>query len=227
MELPVEGTPESRSRAPRPRCARRGGRVEGRGHGIPFREDFKLRLHGASTIEGSIDVGDSDLDVSGASRLTLIGSARAVRLSASGASHLNLGEFPVQQCEVVLSGASSARLASRSERPFTARLSGASHLEGHADAGSVSLNLGGASVATLRGKANSAVLEAGGSVDSVWRNWSSGKPRSSYPASSQATVTRAKSLKYDLSNGSRLEYLGEPAVLAGKKARGATIHHRP
>ena len=166
---------------------------------------------------GSIDVGDADLDVSGASRLTLIGSARAARLSASGASHLKLEDFPVQQCEIELSGASSARLASRSDRPFTARLSGASHLEGHVDAGSVSLNLGGASVATLQGKADSAVLEAGGSSRLGLAELVVGEAKVKLSASSQATVDARKSLKYDLSSGSRLEYLGDPPSSPGRR----------
>ena len=53
---------------------------------------------------GSIEVGDAEFDVSGASRLTLSGLAKAARLSASGASQLRLAEFPVKQCEIQLSG---------------------------------------------------------------------------------------------------------------------------
>jgi serine/threonine-protein kinase len=53
-----------------------------------------------------------------------------------------------------------------------------------------------------------------------------GEARVRLSSSSQATVDARKSLKYDLSSGSRLEYLGDPAVLTGTKARGATIHHR-
>jgi hypothetical protein len=204
-----------------------GGASKATVAGFRSEKDFKLRLHGASTLEGSIEVGGADLDVSGACLLKLSGSARTTRLSASGASHLKLGEFPLKQCAIELSGASSARLLVRSDQPFKAICSGASHLEGPVEASSVSLNLGGASGAALQGKAHSAVLEAVGASRLSLAALKVDDIQVKLGGSSQAVVDAEKSLKYDLSSGARLEYAGEPATLTGSKARGASIRHRP
>jgi serine/threonine-protein kinase len=203
-----------------------GGASKATVNGFRSEKDFKLRLHGASSIDGSIEVGDADFDVSGACRLTLSGAAKATRISASGASHVRLGEFPLKRCSIELSGASSARITSRSDQPFIARCSGASHLEGPVEARSVSLTLGGASNATLQGKADSAVLEAGGTSRLGLAGLVVQDVDVRLSSSSHAAVDARKSLKYDLSSGAHLEYSGDPASLSGKKSRGATIHHR-
>jgi serine/threonine-protein kinase len=203
-----------------------GGASKATVKGFRSEKDFKLGLHGASSIDGSIEVGGADINVSGASRLTLVGSAGGTRLLASGASQLKLGEFLLKQCEIELSGASSARLTVRSDQPFTARCSGASRLEGPVEARSVSLNLGGASSATLQGKADSAVLEAGGTSRLGLAGLVVQDVDLRLSGSSHAAVDARKSLKYDLSSGATLEYSGDPASLSGRKSRGATIHHR-
>jgi serine/threonine-protein kinase len=194
-----------------------------------FRSDrgFRLRLHGASKVEGSIHVGDADFEVSGASHLTLTGSARGSRLSASDASHLNLDEFPLTQCEVRLSGASRARLSARSGGPFKAMSAGASTLEGSVDAGEITLNLAGASVANLRGKAGSAALQAAGSSHLELAGLAVGEANVVLSDSSRAAVDARTSLRYVLSPGSRLEYWGDPPVLNGLKPKGATLQRRP
>jgi len=230
--------------------------------------DFKLKLHGASTIDGSIDVGSADFQVSGASNLTLNGSAKSARLWVSGASHLKLAEFLLKQCAIELTGASTARLVVRSDRPFKATLTGASTLEGPVDAGDVELELHGASRATLRGsaknakikadgasqvaladfsvdadkvtivavsasslelrgKAESVVLEATGSSHLRLAGLVVGEASVKLSGSTHATVDVRKSVKYELSSGSRLEYSGDPPNLTGSKSGGAAIRRRP
>ena len=196
------------------------------------------------------------------------GSARAARLSASGASHLKLPEFLLKQTTVGLSGASNARIAVRSEEPFRAQLSGASSLEGSVDAGGVELELDGASHATLRGSAKDTKIKADGasqvamadfSVDAAKVAIAAGSTSSvelrgkagsallegtgashlrlaglvveeagvKLSGTSQAAVGVRKSLKYDLSSGSRLDYSGDPPTLTGSKSGGSTIRRQP
>ena len=74
-----------------------GGASKAVVEGFRSEQDFKLRLHGASKIEGSISFGDASIDVSGASHLTLNGSGKAAQISGSGASHLKLGRIPPEK----------------------------------------------------------------------------------------------------------------------------------
>lgn len=124
--------------------------------------DFKLGLHGASMIDGSIDLENADFRVDGSSELALSGSANAAQLLVSGAGQLKLAKFPMKQCVLKASGSSVARLAVHSDRPFQAMLSGASTLEGTVDAGDIELFLNGSSRATLRGSAKDAKIMADG-----------------------------------------------------------------
>lgn len=139
-----------------------GGSAKVALRGFRSERDFQLRLHGASKVDGTLEVGNAEFRISGASTLDLTGSAKAARLSASGASHLQLAEFSLSRCEIELEGASNARLKVRSNQPFRARLSGASHLDGLVDAGEFALALSGASRAALRGSAKDANIKVEG-----------------------------------------------------------------
>jgi hypothetical protein len=59
-------------------------------------------------LSGDIEAGDATFDASGASRVTLNGSARNVTVEGSGASHIDLSDFAVADAGVKLSGASTA-----------------------------------------------------------------------------------------------------------------------
>jgi hypothetical protein len=73
---------------------------------------FRGRVSGASKLEGSIRAGDVDLGASGASTVSLRGSARGAKLSASGASRLELADWQIdgEKLLIDVSGASTARL---------------------------------------------------------------------------------------------------------------------
>jgi len=81
-----------------------------RGTVTGFRSDasLALELSGASTLAGDIQAGDVQMQLSGASKATLKGSGGALRLEASGASRADLAEFPTEDTQVEVSGASSA-----------------------------------------------------------------------------------------------------------------------
>jgi hypothetical protein len=126
-----------------------------------------LKVHGASSAVGSLDVGNGEFHLSGASTLSLTGSAKVVKLATSGASHLKLAEFHVSQCTIDMSGASSASISVRSGKPLTGRLSGACTLEGTVDAAEIKLKLDGSSRAKLKGAAKDVNIRADGASNAT------------------------------------------------------------
>jgi serine/threonine-protein kinase len=130
--------------------------------GFRSEKEFQLHLSGASQLDGSIEAGTAALQLSGASQLKLKGSARSATISAQGASRLKLSDFPLSECTIELSGASSAELEVRSGAPFKAKLAGASHLGGSVKAADLLLEIHGTSSATLRGSAEDAKIVVDG-----------------------------------------------------------------
>ncbi len=87
----------------------------------------KLRVSGASQLKGDLGTGNLDLEATGASNATLKGSAKTGRITAEGASHLDLADFTVDKADVVLTGASSAKVQVKGELDYN--VSGASQLK--------------------------------------------------------------------------------------------------
>lgn len=94
--------------------------------GFKSGKDFKAHLTGACKLEGKIEAGKIDLDLTGASKAKLAGSAKEAKLVATGASQVNLEDFALGQADVQLSGASSAKVNAKDKLDY--RLSGASRL---------------------------------------------------------------------------------------------------
>lgn len=105
------------------------GATNGTVKGFQSSNDFKLQLSGASYLDIHLGTGDTKLEISGATRVTgsleahdiefrvseagkveLEGSANKMTLNASGASKLKLADFPVDQANVTLSGASEVNI---------------------------------------------------------------------------------------------------------------------
>jgi RNA polymerase sigma factor (sigma-70 family) len=95
--------------------------------GIKSNRDCKVRASGASHLKGDLQAGNLDLEASGASHVSLTGSARSAKLAGNGASHLALAGLTLRSANVVLSGASHAKVNVASELDY--KLSGASHLQ--------------------------------------------------------------------------------------------------
>lgn len=70
--------------------------------------DFQTTVEGASTLIGDINSDSLHLQVSGASKATLTGSANKATLSVSGASKLDMSAFTLITADANVSGASSA-----------------------------------------------------------------------------------------------------------------------
>ncbi len=89
--------------------------------------DVEIDISGASYLNGNLTVsGDATFVVSGASTIELVGEAEDLVSTVSGASFLELSEFPVYNAIVNLSGASHSTV--NLDGRLDAVVSGASHL---------------------------------------------------------------------------------------------------
>ena len=89
--------------------------------------DIRIKATGACRLTGSLQSsGHADIDISGASRIELTGSASNVSLHVTGASHAYLDRFPVQDVNILLSGASHGTIYVNGK--MNANISGGSHL---------------------------------------------------------------------------------------------------
>ena len=70
--------------------------------------DTDIDISGASKLSGNLTAGDADFTVSGASSMDLSGVANNMEIEVSGASRADLEEFHVGNVDVTLSGASEA-----------------------------------------------------------------------------------------------------------------------
>jgi serine/threonine-protein kinase len=93
-------------------------------------QPFKAKCSGSSRLSGSVQSADIQLELDGASIVTLDGSSKDAAIEASGASRLDLSKFAVHavNLHVKLDGASSIKLSGQAG---TAQVEGhsASHLD--------------------------------------------------------------------------------------------------
>ena len=86
---------------------------------------LKLELSGASDLEGALTVsGELDARLSGASDITISGTADKVTIDANGASDVKAFDFTANTCFVDASGASTVRITA--DKEMSVKLSGAS-----------------------------------------------------------------------------------------------------
>lgn len=89
--------------------------------------NLKLHLTGASDFSGQLQVAQRlEVDLSGASDITITGSADNMIIEASGASEVKAYDFRVNNCSVEASGASGVQITV--DKELSAELSGASHV---------------------------------------------------------------------------------------------------
>ena len=159
----------------------------------------------------------------GASKLALVGSAQAAHLSVEGASHMNLGDFVLKNAQVEVEGASTALVNIKSDGPFRASLEGASTLTGSVYASDVELVVDGASHANINGASKNAkiIIDGAGALKTPRLVIQNAQVKLS--GASHATVDVKDELTYQLSSGSSLKYLGNPARLTGTKSGGSSV----
>jgi len=145
------------------------GASQGKAAGFKSERDLSLRLNGASHLEvrdmssgklridvsgasnlvcGVPIVKEKDVVVSGASRIEVAGSAEKAKIELSGASQVKFANFALQDCRVMISGASSAQL--RASGKLDLNLSGASRLEYAGSATMGDVRVSGASTLSHR-----------------------------------------------------------------------------
>jgi predicted secreted protein len=89
--------------------------------------NITIELTGASNLTGAIKSSDtSKFEVSGASKFELTGESNNIKLEVSGASRAELSQFPTQNADVKISGASSGTINLNGK--LNANISGASNL---------------------------------------------------------------------------------------------------
>ncbi len=93
----------------------------------PSFRNYDIDLNGASTFRGTLDITDElELDISGASKVELSGSASRCEAELSGASSLNNTSFSCNDLNAEVSGASDIRISVNST--ITGEVSGASRV---------------------------------------------------------------------------------------------------
>ncbi|WP_265988510.1 head GIN domain-containing protein [Larkinella insperata] len=93
-------------------------------YGFQGLRELDIKLTGASRAEFDVDADRTNIDLSGASDLDLMGASGILNGELSGASKLEAFDYPVDEAELDLSGASSARVRVAKRLDITA--SGAS-----------------------------------------------------------------------------------------------------
>jgi hypothetical protein len=91
---------------------------------------FVAKVSGSSTLKGSVDATDVNLDIRGASRAILRGSSKNAKIVLQGSSQLKSSDLAIeaQSIDLDVSGASKAALKGTVETAVI-RGSGSSHLE--------------------------------------------------------------------------------------------------
>jgi RNA polymerase sigma factor (sigma-70 family) len=120
-------------------------------------------------------------------------------VQASGASHITVAGF-------------------KSDKPFRAKLTGASHLKAKIGAGDVAVAASGASMVSLQGSARDAKLAAAGASHLNLAGLAVQSARVKLSGASHATVNARGKLDYSVSGASHLTYLGKPTIGKGMKS---------
>lgn len=101
--------------------------------------DVESLLSGATRLTGGLKAKDLRLNVSGASKVNLEGSADRLLLIVSGASDIDLLDFPLDQADVTLSGASEADLTVKTKLDLALADASRLYFEGNPAIGKMSI----------------------------------------------------------------------------------------
>ena len=102
------------------------GAVAGTVSGFSSREDFKLKISGASQINTDLNAGNTEFHVRGACGLTVKGSAESAVIDVNGACELDMKDFAVQNAAIKLNGTSKCTI--KVDGRLDVRLAGISYL---------------------------------------------------------------------------------------------------
>lgn len=105
--------------------------------------ELTIESSGAATFKGDVKVREAEIELNGASTTSLSGSAEDATIELSGASQLNSYKLEIDNLEVELSGASSAKVTSL--KSMKGDISGASSLTYDGNPGVKQVSTSGAS----------------------------------------------------------------------------------
>jgi len=184
--------------------------VSGASEGIVFgfepTEEFELDGSGASKLSfRDLVAGDVDIDVSGASFVSVTGSVRDMVTYARGASRIELMTLSAGDTELSLSGASS--------------------INGDLEADSIVFDLSGASSAQLAGSAEDAIIEGSGASGFRLSHLMVDNADVNLTGASTADMNVAGRLDISLSGASSIDYTGTPVVGRIEMSGGSTVNN--
>ena len=111
--------------------------------GFDHDNQFVLHLSGASKVNGSLNTGDLKIRLSGASSIDFKGKGKHLDINASGASTIRLMDFEVDNADIDISGATTAKVFVNDKLEIS--MSGASKIRYSGNCVIESINSSGAS----------------------------------------------------------------------------------
>jgi hypothetical protein len=102
------------------------GAVLGTARGFSSKEDFKLKMTGASRINADLNAGNTEFHVRGACGVTVKGSAESAVIDVNGACELDMKDFAVKNAAIKLNG--TTRCTIKVDGRLDVRLAGISYL---------------------------------------------------------------------------------------------------
>ncbi len=130
----------------------------------------------------------------------------------------------VSLSEIGASGDASIHLADELSGDLLVTMSGASHLDAPVALDHGTLELSGASVATLTGSARDLSASGSGASRLALQGLSVGSLDVSLSGASSAQVTAEDELSYDLSGASSLQYAGSPTITHQSVTGGSSVN---
>lgn len=106
-------------------------------------EDLELQIDGASQLDADVDYDFVDLVMSGASELTINGSAHSLKANISGTSRVYGSDFQTKNVDANVSGVSKVQIAV--EQSLTGSVSGSSELRYAGNPNKVQVDVSGGS----------------------------------------------------------------------------------
>ena len=201
------------------------GAASGHLEGFDSEKNVVVQLSGASKLDGALQLGESEARNERRQLVDLDGRSARGRGSGQRREPHALGEFPLKQGKLDLSGASTADIVVRSTAPFTATMSGASKVRGKLETTELTLKSEGASHVNLDGSAKRAKVSVSGASHLQLDGVKTETMNITLSGASHAVVAVSESLDYDVSSVSHLTYTGNPAHVEGKRTGGSHVTH--
>ncbi len=117
--------------------------------GAKSEKGFKGKLSGAAALDGELETQNAELNIDGAGKVNLKGSAKSMTIKANGAADINFGDVAADGVDLRADGAAKVHLKG-SAKSLTIKSGGASQLSlGNLAVESANLHLSGACQVTV------------------------------------------------------------------------------